>query len=66
MIEEDWEAATAAYLVLKGHPLDYFFSLSETEKLFCLAAMEEEKKEQREQAIVIAGGKVPGSWRTTN
>ena len=36
----DWEAATAAYLVLHGHPLSYFYSLKNSEKAFIHAAME--------------------------
>lgn len=37
-------ASTCAYLVLKGHKIDYFFSLSYLEKLFVYSAMIKEKK----------------------
>lgn len=50
MIEADWEAATAAYLVLKGHTFEYFFGLSMTEKVMCHVAMEKERNERLEVA----------------
>lgn len=33
----------AAFLILHGHKLDYFFSLSRTEKIFAHAAIEVEQ-----------------------
>ncbi|MCI1750932.1 MAG: hypothetical protein LKI17_06380 [Megasphaera cerevisiae] len=38
-------------MVLRGHRLDYFFSLTKTEKLFCHAAMEV----QMEHEATLAG-----------
>nr|DAR17872.1 MAG TPA: hypothetical protein [Caudoviricetes sp.] len=46
--------------------MDYFFSLSKTEKLFCWAAVEQEKKEQRERTMAIAEGRMPRLWPTTS
>lgn len=61
LIEEDWEARTAAFLLLKGHPLSYFFSLSETEKIFAHAAIrvyqEEEMERFKAQLSILAAGR---------
>lgn len=51
-MEEDWEAATAAYLVLKGHTFDYFFNLTTMEKIMCRVAMDKERKERIEVAKI--------------
>ena len=39
------------YLVLKGHKIDYFFSLSYLEKLFVYSAMIKEKESEQQQKI---------------
>lgn len=47
-------ASICAYLVLRGHKLDYFFSLSYLEKLFVYSAMIKEKEfEQQKLEIII-------------
>lgn len=46
-------ASTCAYLVLKGHKLDYFFSLSYMEQLFVYTAMMKEKEIERQKLEVI-------------
>lgn len=46
---------TAAFLLLKGHKLEYFFSLSLCEKMFAYAAMEKELKKETDLALLMAG-----------
>lgn len=46
-------ASTCAYLVLKGHKLDYFFSLSNFERLFVYTAMIKEKEHEQQKLEVI-------------
>nr|DAQ39072.1 MAG TPA: hypothetical protein [Caudoviricetes sp.] len=45
-------------MVLKGHTLNYFFSLSMTDKLFCHAAMELAQKRELELAVISGGGRL--------
>lgn len=46
-------ASTCAYLVLRGHKLDYFFSLSYLEKLFVYSAMIKEKEFEQQKLDMI-------------
>ena len=46
-------ASTCAYLVLKGHKIDYFFSLSYLEKLFVYSAMIKDKESEQQKLEVI-------------
>lgn len=46
-------ASICAYLVLKGHKIDYFFSLSYLEKLFVYSAMIKEKESEQQKLEVI-------------
>ena len=54
-------AQTCAFLLTRGLPLDYFFSLSETEKIFAHAAIsvyqEEEMERLKAQLSILAAGK---------
>ena len=44
LIDENWEAATAAFLLLKGHTLEYFFNMSYLDKLFAYTAMRKQQE----------------------
>ena len=44
MIDENWEAATDAFLLIKGHTLEYFFNMSYLDKLFAYTAMRKQQE----------------------
>lgn len=49
-------AATAAYLVLKGHTFEYFMNLSMIEKLMCKVAMDKERQDKLDMIKIAIGG----------
>lgn len=44
-----------AFLVCHGHRLDYYYSLSETEKIFLQAVMSYEEEKRIDELKMIAG-----------
>ena len=53
-INGDGEEATAAFLINRGHTLEYFFSLKPSAKLFCHAAMELQQKQDADKLKLLA------------